>query len=163
MQRRCRRASWLTAVSAWGRGPSVAANSMGGPPGGLSLWHGSLRLRGAPGVGYSPARYTTCDRDSGHARRRQRPKDQTHPMKAQLVVLESGDPAETGKVYPLDGKATYTLGRGHQADIPVMDIKCSREHCRVEKRADGFWLVDLGSTNGTKVNGKRVKKKSEQL
>ncbi|MCW8139540.1 MAG: FHA domain-containing protein, partial [Planctomycetota bacterium] len=79
-----------------------------------------------------------------------------------LVVLEAGDQADKGKVYPLDGKTVYTLGRGHQADIPVMDIKCSREHCRIERRADGYYLVDLGSTNGTKVNGKRLKKKSER-
>ena len=54
-----------------------------------------------------------------------------------LVVLESKDPAARGKVYPLDSKPAYILGRGHEVDIPVLDPKCSREHAKVEKRPDG--------------------------
>jgi pSer/pThr/pTyr-binding forkhead associated (FHA) protein len=74
-----------------------------------------------------------------------------------LVVLEG---TGTGKVYALDAKESHTLGRGQLADIPVLDIKCSRKHAIVERRDDGYYLVDLGSTNGTKLNGTKVPKKS---
>ena len=74
-----------------------------------------------------------------------------------LNVVEGSD---RGKVFHLDQKPTYTLGRGHSVDIPVMDIKCSREHCKVERRDDGYYLVDLGSSNGTRLNGKKLKKRS---
>ena len=74
-----------------------------------------------------------------------------------LNVVEGAD---KGKVFQLDAKPSHTLGRGHKADIPVMDIKCSREHCRVELRDDGWYLVDLGSSNGTRLNGKKLKKRS---
>ncbi len=38
------------------------------------------------------------------------------------------------------------------------DEFASARHARIEPRADGIWLDDLGSTNGTYVNGSRLKK-----
>lgn len=46
-----------------------------------------------------------------------------------------------------------TLGRGLESDIRLKDIKSSRRHCQVVKAAEGYKLVDLGSGNGTYVNG----------
>ena len=71
--------------------------------------------------------------------------------------LEVVEGADKGKVWPLGTQDSYTMGRGHTVDIPVMDIKCSREHCKIEHRPDGFYLVDLGATNGTRLNGKKLK------
>jgi pSer/pThr/pTyr-binding forkhead associated (FHA) protein len=77
---------------------------------------------------------------------------------ATLVCIEGAD---NGKAWPLAAeKNSFTVGRGMTAEVVVLDIKCSREHCRVERRADGFYLVDLGSTNGTKINGRKVKPNS---
>lgn len=61
-----------------------------------------------------------------------------------------------GRVLPLsDG---LTLGRAAQADLPVDDRGASRLHARIARRQDGAWTVtDLGSTNGTYVNGVRVR------
>jgi hypothetical protein len=48
------------------------------------------------------------------------------------------------------------IGRSREADIVLQDPNVSRRHAEV-RRADGGWqVVDLGSTNGIKVNGRRV-------
>ena len=49
-----------------------------------------------------------------------------------------------------------TLGRELDNAIPIRDNSASRYHARVERRADGWWVVDLGSTNGTIVDGLAV-------
>jgi transcriptional regulator with GAF, ATPase, and Fis domain len=49
------------------------------------------------------------------------------------------------------------LGRAQDNDISVLDLRASRHHCRVERHDGGqFLLVDLGSQNGTRVNGQLV-------
>jgi two-component system, cell cycle response regulator len=48
------------------------------------------------------------------------------------------------------------LGRGHEADLVLTDPRVSSRHCRLEDRGDGFAVVELGSTNGTRVNGEAV-------
>jgi serine/threonine protein kinase len=49
------------------------------------------------------------------------------------------------------------LGRHSKADIVVQDAGASRRHAAVIPRADGFHILDLGSTNGTVLNGKPVR------
>ncbi len=48
-----------------------------------------------------------------------------------------------------------TIGR-RQCDIILRDSKVSSRHARIEKREDGFYLVDLGSSNGLKLKGNVV-------
>ena len=72
-----------------------------------------------------------------------------------LVVLES--PAlEDGEIYALDSRP-LTVGRGSNNDLTLAgDEYASGRHARFEMRRDGVWLEDIGSTNGTYVNGIRV-------
>jgi hypothetical protein len=50
-----------------------------------------------------------------------------------------------------------TLGRLPECELALADSNVSRKHAEVRRGADGTWLVaDLGSTNGTKVNGVRI-------
>jgi len=49
-----------------------------------------------------------------------------------------------------------TFGRASINTVQVTDEKASRNHFRVEKEGDRFKLVDLGSTNGTRLNGQKV-------
>ena len=78
----------------------------------------------------------------------------TGPL-GRLVVLDS--PAlEQGAVLTVNSTA-LTLGRGGQNTVALDgDEFASASHARVEARADGLWVEDLGSTNGTFVNGARV-------
>jgi len=49
-----------------------------------------------------------------------------------------------------------TLGRSSANIIQVKDSEASRQHCKIEKDGGSFKLIDLGSRNGTKLNGTKV-------
>ena len=72
-----------------------------------------------------------------------------------LVVLES--PAlDEGDVVALDAHS-LTIGRGPTNDVSLTgDDYASTRHARIEPRRDGVWVEDIGSTNGTFVNGIRL-------
>jgi pSer/pThr/pTyr-binding forkhead associated (FHA) protein len=42
--------------------------------------------------------------------------------------------------------------------VRVSDVNVSRRHAEVRQEGAGYWIVDLGSTNGLEVNGKRVER-----
>jgi pSer/pThr/pTyr-binding forkhead associated (FHA) protein len=69
------------------------------------------------------------------------------------IVLEQG---------PLRGRAfrpqrpQTTIGRGSDNDLVLPDQQVSRRHARLERGPEGWFLTDLGSTNGTYVNGQRI-------
>jgi FHA domain len=72
-----------------------------------------------------------------------------------LVVLESPALPE-GDVFVLDSHP-LTIGRGPGNDVALgEDEYASGRHARFEPRRDGIWLEDIGSTNGTFVNGIRL-------
>ena len=54
------------------------------------------------------------------------------------------------------GKETVSIGRLHDCTIPLTDGNVSRRHCEVRPSSRGYVVADLGSTNGTKVNGLRI-------
>ena len=69
-----------------------------------------------------------------------------------LVVVRSPTLAE-GEERTLNS-APVTVGRGPQNDIALGgDDYASAKHARVEPRGDGVWVEDIGSTNGTFLNG----------
>jgi pSer/pThr/pTyr-binding forkhead associated (FHA) protein len=57
------------------------------------------------------------------------------------------------------GDRALRLGRSPDNDIILRDPATSGHHARVERRGDTFWIVDLGSTNGTLVNGEPIQEK----
>ena len=72
-----------------------------------------------------------------------------------LVVVKSPALAE-GDELTLDSSALL-LGRGSSNDVNLArDEYASSKHARVEPRRDGVWLEDVGSTNGTYLNGMRL-------
>jgi hypothetical protein len=99
------------------------------------------------------------------------------PVEAELVV----DPAQRTGTFAIDARlregpggtgagslllpsgeryvlreGTVVVGRLPECDITVVDPNVSRRHAEIQPRGDGFVVVDLGSTNGTRVNGVRV-------
>jgi pSer/pThr/pTyr-binding forkhead associated (FHA) protein len=55
-------------------------------------------------------------------------------------------------------KRSVVLGRSRDCDIRVEDPNVSRHHAEVRQEGATYWIVDLGSTNGLEVNGRRVKR-----
>ncbi len=54
-------------------------------------------------------------------------------------------------------EAVTVIGRSRRCDIVLTDPNVSRQHAEIRKQDDGFMLLDLGSTNGTRVNRRDVK------
>jgi hypothetical protein len=50
----------------------------------------------------------------------------------------------------------FTIGRAPSCDFTVADLSVSRWHARLQREEDSWLLSDLGSTNGTRLNGWRV-------
>jgi pSer/pThr/pTyr-binding forkhead associated (FHA) protein len=71
----------------------------------------------------------------------------------QLVVRRG---PQEGQIFPLTGE-TMTLGRDPLSDIAIVDPEVSRQHARLTRSAaGGYSIQDLGSTNGTFVDGNRL-------
>jgi Nif-specific regulatory protein len=63
-----------------------------------------------------------------------------------------------GDVYPLHLGTRYKLGRAQTNKVLLKDDLCSREHAEVFPDADGWFVRDLGSLNGTHVNGELIRR-----
>jgi pSer/pThr/pTyr-binding forkhead associated (FHA) protein len=62
--------------------------------------------------------------------------------------------------FVLDGEA-HEVGRDEDVAIRVDEPLVSRRHASLERRGEGWVVVDLGSTNFTRVNGRRVRREHE--
>ena len=71
---------------------------------------------------------------------------------AKLIIKDENG---VERVHELVDEVT-TVGRSSSTTIQITDEKSSRNHFRVEKEGEFFKVVDLGSTNGTRLNGERV-------
>ncbi len=70
------------------------------------------------------------------------------------LLAENGS---VGNSYRLEGKNTFRIGRAVSNDIRLQSSSVSRQHAMVQRDSNGiFSLVDLGSANGTFVNGRRI-------
>lgn len=78
------------------------------------------------------------------------------------LIAESGPAA--GIVYDLElSSRPVTIGRGDQAMLVVPDPSVSAVHAVLQVREDGVWIADLGSTNGTAVEGAAIGKEPVPL
>ena len=82
-------------------------------------------------------------------------REQPQQSMGRLVVLKSSALDENTE-FVLDS-AGISIGRGGPNEVRLDgDEFASAQHARVEPRRDGVWIEDIGSTNGTFVNGMRL-------
>jgi hypothetical protein len=78
------------------------------------------------------------------------------------AVIEQGDAGWSASLVLPDGTrialtdADATIGRLPDCAVPLSDPQVSRHHAQVRRSPEGYHVVDLGSTNGTTVNGTLV-------
>ncbi len=80
----------------------------------------------------------------------------TGPPAAPATVLHAGR-----RLTLLTG--SLTIGRLPDNDLTIAEEAVSRHHARIEAAQGGYWLADLGSRNGTKLNGERFSGESRWL
>lgn len=97
--------------------------------------------RSAPPPGVTPG----SDEDSGATRVR---------MAVPKYMLRGVSGAVFGKIFPVTGPVA--IGRAAECDISVQAEEISRRHALVKPSGDGLSVEDLGSSNGTYINGRRV-------
>lgn len=74
--------------------------------------------------------------------------------RAQLIVLQGEQPSR-GERFMLSSPVV-TIGRSPTNELPIQDGYTSSEHARLTAQDGFFYLEDLGSSNGTFVNGQRL-------
>src|SRR5262245_40074053 len=97
------------------------------------------------------------DDDTTGARRSTQPKPGERD-RACLIVIRG---LNVGEMYKLT-RSEMVVGRGHPVDVEILDDGISRKHARIDFKEDGtVHVVDLGSRNGTYVNGHKIEATQE--
>jgi pSer/pThr/pTyr-binding forkhead associated (FHA) protein len=62
-----------------------------------------------------------------------------------------------GRTFDVTKRRTV-IGRSKECDVQLSDANVSRRHAELRQEGATYWIVDLDSTNGTDVNGRRLKR-----
>jgi len=73
-----------------------------------------------------------------------------------IILLRVLEGNEVGRGYQIN-KVPVTMGRDALCDLSITDGRMSRQHAMIFYYSPDFYLKDLGSTNGSFVNDKRIK------
>ncbi|MEZ5100345.1 MAG: DUF3662 and FHA domain-containing protein [Thermoleophilia bacterium] len=105
---------------------------------------------------HEPAPPPPADEEEGMTRvYRPEPEPEPAPPPPPPLQVDGAALRFHGESHPLpDGPVV--LGRSRECDLVVDDAAASRRHAQVRLADDGWWITDLGSTNGLEVNGHKV-------
>jgi pSer/pThr/pTyr-binding forkhead associated (FHA) protein len=78
------------------------------------------------------------------------------PQRAFVLRFISGK--YQGGEFPIVAEKQIIVGRSSDLDMVLVEDMVSRKHARIAMQSDQIWIEDLGSTNGTFVNGEKIKR-----
>jgi hypothetical protein len=89
------------------------------------------------------------------------PASPVSPGRGVTIGMQSaaGEKKPLSLRFPRGGEGEFSIGRDASCDLAIADMTVSRRHATLERTPDGWMLTDLASTNGTRVNGWRVRGK----
>jgi Protein of unknown function (DUF3662)/FHA domain len=73
-------------------------------------------------------------------------------LQREVVTLNAN-----GRRYEISKRRTV-IGRSKDSDVQIEDANVSRRHAELRQEGTAYWIVDLDSTNGVEINGRRVKR-----
>ena len=92
-----------------------------------------------------------------------RPEPEPEPTPVPVAEPEQEPPVPPALLragaaeYPLDS-GRLVIGRSRECDVRLADPNVSRKHAEIRRDGPNFYVVDLDSTNGTEVNGRRARR-----
>src|SRR5690606_19749890 len=117
----------------------------------------TIRAGDALQIGPVQARVVAVERNVAPAAR-PAPVDDSGATRVRVAVprfvLRGVSGAAFGKTYPV--AVAQVIGRSSECDISIASEEISRRHAQVKPSPEGLMVEDLGSSNGTFINGKRV-------
>jgi pSer/pThr/pTyr-binding forkhead associated (FHA) protein len=75
------------------------------------------------------------------------------------LVVQGGGGLRAGSSFAING--SIMIGRSPQTDVPIEDSFASARHARLFERDGLYYVEDLGSTNGTYLNGRRLRSQQQ--
>ena len=130
-----------------GQGEALAGGPAPAAPAGQPL------AAGVPAWGLFDGAAGGQSRDSGSAVRRLTSAIRLHAGNSPQLSLAPPQPLP----FPRTREGFFTIGRDARCDLAIDDMTVSRIHARLEQTLEGWLLKDLSSTNGTRVNGWKVR------
>jgi hypothetical protein len=118
------------------------------------IWLFFFRVIRAVWVEVRPGKNRNASAVLADSRVAQAPPSSRQSRRSRLVLRVAEPEGERGRIYELPEEVT--VGRAPGCGVRVDDSYTSSIHARVFRRDGTVWVEDLGSTNGTWVNGERL-------
>jgi eukaryotic-like serine/threonine-protein kinase len=80
-----------------------------------------------------------------------------------MLILRALTGRDRGQEFTVHGPANCVLGRSRSCQVQLPDdIMVSRRHCLIELEGESAWVQDLGSLNGTYLNGQNIGRRPQE-